>query len=131
MSITAEKVLEETIQETEGDVMYFWAHLDMDGGFTGNNNDVLTFWSMCDILNGGHCRYIVVNIIHETVILLYMAISHIGCFSYVVACLCLSCCIVFKQHNASNCYSCAFDGFCPCLSTALLWTEGVVVARSM
>lgn len=56
LSISAEKVLEETVQETEGDVMYFWAHLDMDGGFTRNNNDVLTFWSMCDILNGGHCR---------------------------------------------------------------------------
>ncbi|KAJ4720680.1 Glycosyl transferase, family 1 [Melia azedarach] len=55
LSIKAEKVLEETIQDTKGDVMYFWTHLDMDGGFTGNN-DVLTFWSMCDILNGGHCR---------------------------------------------------------------------------
>lgn len=60
LSIKAEKVLEETIQDTKGDVMYFWTHLDMDGGFTGNN-DVLTFWSMCDILNGGHCRYIVVK----------------------------------------------------------------------
>lgn len=73
MSISAEKVLEETVQETEGDVMYFWAHLDMDGGFTRNNNDVLTFWSMCDILNGGHCRYIVVNISCKTVILLCIA----------------------------------------------------------
>ncbi|XP_048231729.1 uncharacterized protein LOC8281295 isoform X2 [Ricinus communis] len=56
LSFEAEKVLEEKIQrETEGDVMYFWACLDVDSGVTGSNNE-LTFWSMCDILNGGHCR---------------------------------------------------------------------------
>ncbi|WCJ19216.1 UDP-Glycosyltransferase superfamily protein [Euphorbia peplus] len=56
LSTMAEKVLEETIQkETKGNVMYFWAYLDVDSGVTGNNHQ-LTFWSMCDILNGGHCR---------------------------------------------------------------------------
>ncbi|XP_059458280.1 uncharacterized protein LOC132187862 [Corylus avellana] len=55
LSPKAEKVLEDTIQEnTKGDVIYFWACLDMDG-VTGSN-DVLTFWSKCDILNGGNCR---------------------------------------------------------------------------
>ncbi|XP_041022007.1 uncharacterized protein LOC121263265 isoform X2 [Juglans microcarpa x Juglans regia] len=55
LSLKAEKVLEETIQEnTKGDVIYFWARMDMDR-VTGSN-DALTFWSMCDILNGGHCR---------------------------------------------------------------------------
>lgn len=56
LSPKAEKVLEETIQEnTRGDVIYFWARLNMDGGVTGSKN-ALTFWSMCDILNGGYCR---------------------------------------------------------------------------
>lgn len=55
LSLKAEKVLEETIREnTKGDVIYFWARLDKDG--VRGSNDVLTFWSMCDILNGGHCR---------------------------------------------------------------------------
>ncbi|KAF5467003.1 hypothetical protein F2P56_016877 [Juglans regia] len=55
LSLKAEKVLEETIQEnTKGDVIYFWARMDMDR-VTGSN-DALTFWSMCDMLNGGHCR---------------------------------------------------------------------------
>ncbi|KAF5453388.1 hypothetical protein F2P56_028293 [Juglans regia] len=55
LSLKAEKVLEETIQDnTKGDVIYFWVRLNMDGA-TGSNG-VLTFWSMCDILNGGHCR---------------------------------------------------------------------------
>nr|XP_016450929.1 PREDICTED: uncharacterized protein LOC107775689 [Nicotiana tabacum] len=56
LSKNAELALEETIQaKAKGDVIYYWAHLDVDGGFTGNN-DALTFWSMCDILNGGNCR---------------------------------------------------------------------------
>ena len=55
LSSKAEHVLEERIQnETNGDVLYFWAPLAMDGRVTGSN--VLTFWSMCDILNGGNCR---------------------------------------------------------------------------
>ncbi|KAM6600668.1 hypothetical protein CsatA_020277 [Cannabis sativa] len=53
LSTEAEKVLEETIQEnTRGDVIYFWARMDMNEGF----QNALTFWSMCDILNGGYCR---------------------------------------------------------------------------
>ncbi|KAL5800388.1 hypothetical protein ACOSQ4_033272 [Xanthoceras sorbifolium] len=55
LSLRAEKVLEEKIQETKGDVMFFWAHLDMDGGVEGSK-DMLTFWSICDMLNGGSCR---------------------------------------------------------------------------
>ncbi|KAE8713879.1 hypothetical protein F3Y22_tig00110204pilonHSYRG00165 [Hibiscus syriacus] len=55
LSTKAEKVLEETIQRSKGDVMYFWVRLDVDGGGEGNS-DALTFWSMCDILNSGHCR---------------------------------------------------------------------------
>lgn len=57
LSSSAEKVLEETIQvETKGDVLYFWARLDVDDGHTPKNG-FPTFWSMCDILNGGNCRY--------------------------------------------------------------------------
>ncbi|XP_057981048.1 uncharacterized protein LOC131166467 isoform X2 [Malania oleifera] len=56
LSINAERVLEETIQnDAKGDVIYFWVRLDMGGGLVGRK-DTLTFWSMCDILNGGHCR---------------------------------------------------------------------------
>ncbi|RVW76209.1 hypothetical protein CK203_048965 [Vitis vinifera] len=56
LSSRAEKVLEETIQEeTKGDVLYFWAHLNVDDGPTQKNR-IPTFWSMCDILNGGNCR---------------------------------------------------------------------------
>ncbi|KAK8552749.1 hypothetical protein V6N13_121132 [Hibiscus sabdariffa] len=55
LSTKAEKVLEETIQRSKGDVLYFWARLDVDGG-GGGSSDALTFWSMCDILNAGRCR---------------------------------------------------------------------------
>ncbi|KAK4799751.1 hypothetical protein SAY86_025116 [Trapa natans] len=56
LSTAAEKVLEQMIQEKpKGDVIYFWARLDMDDGVSGMK-DVLTFWSMCDILNGDGCR---------------------------------------------------------------------------
>ncbi|KAL2555557.1 UDP-Glycosyltransferase superfamily protein [Forsythia ovata] len=56
LSKKAEQVLEQAIQEkTEGDVVYFWARMDMDGGLV-ESNDLLTFWSMCDIMNGGKCR---------------------------------------------------------------------------
>lgn len=56
LSAEAEKALEEAIQEkTNGDTVYFWARLDMDKGVTGSKN-MLTFWSMCDIINGGNCR---------------------------------------------------------------------------
>ncbi|KAJ1404729.1 UDP-glycosyltransferase family protein [Sesbania bispinosa] len=56
LSAEAERALEETMQENfRGDVLYFWGRLDMDGSVIGSNN-ALTFWSMCDILNGGNCR---------------------------------------------------------------------------
>ncbi|KAL6573454.1 hypothetical protein OROHE_001913 [Orobanche hederae] len=56
LSKKAEEVLEKTIQEnTRGDVIYFWACLDRDGGIIGNN-DLLTFWSTCDVMNAGRCR---------------------------------------------------------------------------
>ncbi|KAK4766182.1 hypothetical protein SAY87_007824 [Trapa incisa] len=56
LTTAAEKVLEQMIQEKpKGDVIYFWAHLDMGGGVSGME-DALTFWSRCDILNGGGCR---------------------------------------------------------------------------
>ncbi|XWS75245.1 hypothetical protein CRYUN_Cryun01aG0069000 [Craigia yunnanensis] len=61
LSTKAEKVLEETIQGSKGDVMYFWARLDIDGGGAGTN-DALKFWSMCDILNSGHCRFVSLTI---------------------------------------------------------------------
>ncbi|GLT66763.1 hypothetical protein SLA2020_391120 [Shorea laevis] len=57
LSPKAEKILEETIQGSKGDVIYFWSRLDVDGGITGTgSSDLLTFWSMCDVLNGGNCR---------------------------------------------------------------------------
>ncbi|KAF9674942.1 hypothetical protein SADUNF_Sadunf10G0180100 [Salix dunnii] len=55
LSFKAEKVLEEKTQEENKDVVYFWARLGIDGGVTGSNEE-LSFWSMCDILNGGRCR---------------------------------------------------------------------------
>jgi len=48
-------------ENSRGDVMYFWGHLDMDRTIIGNNN-AISFWYMCDILNGGNCRYIMGNI---------------------------------------------------------------------
>lgn len=56
LSKEAEDVLEKTIQgNTDGDVIYFWNHLDMDAGVMGLN-DLPTFWSICDIMNAGRCR---------------------------------------------------------------------------
>ena len=62
LSAKAEKVLEETMQENfRGDVIYFWGRFDMDQSVIGNHN-ANSFWYMCDILNGGNCRYIMRNI---------------------------------------------------------------------
>lgn len=56
LSSKAERVLEGTVhQKHRGDVIYFWARADMDGELAGSNH-VLTFWSMCDVLNAGNCR---------------------------------------------------------------------------
>nr|XP_043613624.1 uncharacterized protein LOC122585562 [Erigeron canadensis] len=56
LSSKAERVLEGTVQQNQrGDIIYFWALVDMDGELAGGDH-VLTFWSMCDILNAGNCR---------------------------------------------------------------------------
>lgn len=82
MSTIAEKVLEETIQEnTKGDLIYFWGCLNVDGGPIGNK-DALTFWSMCDILNGGNCRYIVI-----VVSLNFLGALAWAKYSYTICCL--------------------------------------------
>ncbi|XP_052187071.1 uncharacterized protein LOC127797913 [Diospyros lotus] len=73
LSSKAEKVLEEIIKtETKGDVIYYWASLGTDGGLLGTN-DVLTFWSMCDILNGGNCR----TVFEEAFRQMYALPSHV------------------------------------------------------
>uniref|UniRef100_A0A803KUK3 Glycosyl transferase family 1 domain-containing protein n=1 Tax=Chenopodium quinoa TaxID=63459 RepID=A0A803KUK3_CHEQI len=54
LSLKAEKVLEDTIQhQTKGEAIYFWTRLDMD---LSESNSLTTFWSVCDVLNGGYCR---------------------------------------------------------------------------
>ncbi|MED6108875.1 hypothetical protein PIB30_028338 [Stylosanthes scabra] len=69
----AEKVLEEKMRDNlRGDVIYFWGRLDMDGDVT-RSNDALTFWSMCDILNGGNCRTIFQEAFRE----MYALPSHV------------------------------------------------------
>ncbi|KAI3734662.1 hypothetical protein L6452_14137 [Arctium lappa] len=56
LSSKAERVLEGTVhQKHRGDVIYFWARADMDSELAGSNH-ILTFWSMCDVLNAGNCR---------------------------------------------------------------------------
>jgi len=56
LSISAEEVLEKTAQEkSEGDVIYFWAPMNMVQK-DEEENERADFWSMCDILNAGHCR---------------------------------------------------------------------------
>ena len=58
LSSKAEESLENIIQkDTKGEIVYFWTRLDIDGDALGSKN-ALTFWSMCDILNRGNCRYI-------------------------------------------------------------------------
>lgn len=57
LSSEAEGSLENIIQEeTKGEIVYFWTRLDIDGDALGRKN-ALTFWSMCDVLNRGNCRY--------------------------------------------------------------------------
>ncbi|XP_022133864.1 uncharacterized protein LOC111006310 isoform X2 [Momordica charantia] len=61
----AENVLEETIRDKpKGDVIYFWAHFHVNGGIIGSSN-APTFWSACDILNGGLCRTAFENTFRE------------------------------------------------------------------
>ncbi|KAL9242083.1 hypothetical protein vseg_016119 [Gypsophila vaccaria] len=57
LSTKAEKILEETIQrQTKGDIIYFWIPLDLDPAATGRDG-LVSFWSICDVLNAGHCRF--------------------------------------------------------------------------
>lgn len=56
LSVKAERVLEETIQpQFKGDTVYFWTRLDMDLGLSESNR-LNSFWTLCDVLNGGYCR---------------------------------------------------------------------------
>ncbi|KAI3989621.1 hypothetical protein MKX01_036230, partial [Papaver californicum] len=65
LSNKAETVLEEiTLAEPQGDVIYYWSRLDVDNG-VGGNNDKLTFWSMCDIINGGQCRTVFAKVFRQ------------------------------------------------------------------
>lgn len=57
MTDVAEKVLEETITEKpKGDVVYFWSKMKLESKNDGGVEDI-GFWSLCDILNGGNCRW--------------------------------------------------------------------------
>ncbi|MQL84142.1 hypothetical protein Taro_016658 [Colocasia esculenta] len=56
LSLEAEKALEEVLYtETRGDVFYYWARTDLESRDTKENN-IPEFWSICDVLNNGHCR---------------------------------------------------------------------------
>ncbi|CAA6655560.1 unnamed protein product [Spirodela intermedia] len=56
LTIEAERTLEQTLRtETEGDVFYYWARADL-GTKDTKGNYTYDFWSICDILNNGHCR---------------------------------------------------------------------------
>lgn len=65
----AEKVLEERIQGPNGDIMYFWSRLDVDGVKGSGSSNSQTFWSTCDILNGGNCRSAFENAFRQMYIL--------------------------------------------------------------
>ena len=57
LSHKAEISLEDIIQnETKGEAIYFWTRLDTDLGLS-ESNSLISFWSTCDVLNGGYCRY--------------------------------------------------------------------------
>ncbi|XP_022993256.1 uncharacterized protein LOC111489326 [Cucurbita maxima] len=54
LSKKAGKVLEEAIQKnTRGEVIYFWAYMDVDSEVRGSADG--PFWHTCDIFNRGHC----------------------------------------------------------------------------
>lgn len=57
LSDKAAEVLEKTIQsENKGDVIYYWALMDVDP--MDEEIEDIDFWSMCDDLNNGNCRYL-------------------------------------------------------------------------
>lgn len=67
LSEHAEEVLEQTTREkSDGDVIYYWASLNVDQ-INEEENEAIDFWSMCDILNAGNCK----NIFEETFKLMY------------------------------------------------------------
>ncbi|KAF3792817.1 hypothetical protein EJ110_NYTH10775 [Nymphaea thermarum] len=56
LSETAERAVLEAIQSHKhGDALYFWARLDDDS----RNPAKLGFWSFCDAVNAGNCRFAV------------------------------------------------------------------------
>jgi hypothetical protein len=60
LSRTSEEKLEMIMKEGNmGDAVYYWAILDMDLNL--HKKLPLDFWSLCDNLNAGHCRYFCFN----------------------------------------------------------------------
>ncbi|CAN6443902.1 unnamed protein product [Victoria cruziana] len=56
LSETAERALLDAIQSHKhGDALYFWSRLDDDS----RNPNKLGFWSFCDAVNAGNCRFAV------------------------------------------------------------------------
>ncbi|XP_057780368.1 uncharacterized protein LOC130998945 isoform X2 [Salvia miltiorrhiza] len=54
LSKNAERLLLEAIEaRRHGDVLYFWARLDMDPRYQSEQD----FWSFCDAINAGNCRF--------------------------------------------------------------------------
>lgn len=55
LSRVSEKALLDAIQKRRhGDAIYFWVRMDMDP----RNHLQQDFWSFCDALNAGNCRYV-------------------------------------------------------------------------
>lgn len=87
LSHKAESVLEDIIQNgTKGEAIYFWTRLDTGLGLP-ESKSLISFWSTCDVLNGGYCRFefesystlfLQISTIHLTI---YMPLSvyHLGC----------------------------------------------------
>ena len=58
MSITTENALLDAIQSKRyGDALYFWVRMDMDS----RNPSQMDFWSFCDAVNAGNCKYDLLN----------------------------------------------------------------------
>ncbi|KAG9448343.1 hypothetical protein H6P81_014471 [Aristolochia fimbriata] len=56
LSKTAERALLEAIEsQRHGDALYFWIRMDKDP----RNPNELDFWSFCDAINAGNCRFAV------------------------------------------------------------------------
>ena len=58
MSITTENALLDAIQSKRyGDALYLLVHMDMDS----QNPLQMDFWSFCDVINAGNCKYDLLN----------------------------------------------------------------------